>query len=476
MTRLVPAVALTVLASILAGCASVPRDSGFADVRRRVIEETQQSLEWDPTRPVAPPDDTVVSAMLQEELTAERAVQIAFAHNRDLQATLEGLGLARADLIAAGTIRNLILDGELRFPGNPAKPFELIVSQTLMDLLQLGKRKAFGRAQFEGARLQVTAAVIHFAAQVRLDYYDLLAARRILARQETLLKGQGAATELARRQHTAGNISDLDLENEQSRYEQVKLDSARAQLDELQARERLTADLGLVQRADLRLPDDFPPPAASEMTAEEIERQVVGRRLDIQMARREIEAARSALGLAKTAVIDDLALGVHHEREPDGTKTTGPAVAVSIPIFNRGAAQKARARAMLRQAEQRLAATTVTARSEARAAQERLLEARSRVAYLREVVIPRRERILHLTQLEYYAMLRGVFQLIEARQELARAQQEEVMATRDYWVARTELEVALTGVGRFSVRPDMPEGRRPELSPSSSGQQTRAHK
>jgi cobalt-zinc-cadmium efflux system outer membrane protein len=419
------------------------------------MEETQQPLEWDPRRPVEAPDDAAVSVTLQEELTAERAVQIAFAHNRDLQASLEGLGLARADLIAASTIRNPILDGELRLPANPVKPFELIVSQTLLDILQLGKRKAFGRAQFEASRTQVSAAVIHFAAQVRLNYYDLLAARRILARQETLMKGQGAATELARRQHTAGNISDLDLENEQSRYEQAKLDAARAQLDELQARERLTADLGLVQRAELRLPDDFPPPAASEMTAEEIERQVIGRRLDIQMARREIEAARSALGLAKTAVIDDLAVGVHHEREPDGTKTTGPAALIPIPIFNRGAAQKTRTRAMLRQAEQRLAAMTATARSEARAALERLLEARSRMTYLREVVIPRRERILNLTQLEYNSMLRGVFQLIEARQELARAQREEVMGTRDYWVARTELETALTGVARFSVRPEM---------------------
>ena len=227
-------------------------------------------------------------------------------------------------------------------------------------------------------------------------------------------------------------------------------------MEELQAREHLIADLGLVRRPDLSLPDDFPTSPASEMTTEEIDQQVLARRLDIEMARREIEAARSALGLAKTAVIDDLAVGAHHEREPEGAKATGPAASVPIPIFNRGAAQKARARATLRQAQQRLAALTVTARSEARAAHERLLEARSRMAYLREVVIPRRERILNLTQLEYNAMLRGVFQLIEARQELARAQREEIMGTRDYWVARTELETALTGVARFSVRPDMP--------------------
>jgi outer membrane protein, heavy metal efflux system len=455
--------ALALAASLLAGCASVPKDSGFADVRRTVVAETQQPVEWDSSRPVEPPDDSAVAPMLRETLTVERAVQVAFAHNRDLQATLEELGVARAELIAASTIRNPVADGEIRFPGDPARPFEITLHKTILDLFQLGNRKKMGRARFEAAKLRVGGAVIHFAAQVRTDYYDLLAARKILARGETILKAQEAAAELARRQHSAGNISDLDLEGEQSRYEQVKLDHARAQLDELQARERLTADLGLVQRADLTLPDDFPPPATDEAPPEEVERQVLARRLDIRMAESEVEAARRAASVAKTAVFEDTDVGVHHEREPDGKRTTGPALTVPIPIFDRGAAQKTRARALLRQAQQRLNALRVAARSEARAAQERLVEARARMAYLRDVVIPRRDRILKLTQLEYNAMLRGVFQLLEARRDLSQAQREEVLATRDYWVARTELETALLGVGGFSVRREAGEAQRLEL-------------
>ena len=447
----------------MAACASVPRDSGFADVRRTVVETTHQPVEWDPSQPVRPLDDAASMLMLQEELTAERAVQIAFANNRDLQAMLEELGLARADLIAAGTIRNPFFEGEIRFPGAPRHAFEMIATQTLIDLFQLRNRKKLGRAQFEVVRVRVGAAVINFAGEVRTDYYDLLAARKVLARQETAMKAQEVSADLARRQHSAGNISDLDLENEQSRYEQVKLDYARAQLDELQARERLTADLGLVRRAELKLPDEFPPLPEAEMAAEEVENQVLARRLDIQMVQREIEAAQRAIPVARTAGIDDLTAGVHIEKEPDGTKTTGPAATVPIPIFDRGKAQKERARAQLRQAQQRLAALTVTARSEARAAQERLLEARSRMSYLREIVVPRRDRILKLTQLEYNAMLRGVFQLLEARQNLANAQREEVIATRDYWVARTDLETALLGVRRFSVRPDRAEPSRPGI-------------
>jgi len=452
--------------SLLAGCASVPRDSGFADVRQAIVTETRQPVQWDSGKPVQPPDDAELSALLGEELTVERAVQAAFANNRDVQATLEELGIARAELIDASTIRNPLAHAEIRFPADMVRPFEIGLTKSLLDLLQLGSRKKVGRAQFEAAQVRVSAAVINFAAEVRASYFDLLAARKVLARQATMMKAQEVAAELARRQHQAGNISDLDLENEQGRYEQVKLDHARAQLDELEAREHLIANLGLVQRAELRLPEEFPPPPAAEPSEEEVAAQAVSRRLDIRIARSEIEAAQRAVGVARTAALDGLEIGAHLEREPDGKRTTGPAIEAPIPIFDRGAAQKTRARARLRQAQQRLAALTATARSEARAARERLLEARARATYLREVVIPRRDRILKLTQLEYNAMLRGVFQLIEARQNLAAAQREEIVATRDYWLARTQLESALLGVSRFSVRREPSEkATRPELFP-----------
>ena len=467
--------ATLISATLLGGCASVPKDSGFADVRRAVAAETRQPVEWQPRQAVQPPDDVAVAALLQQELTVDRAVQIAFANNRDLQATLEELGLARAELIGASTIRNPLFDGEIRFPGQPKDPFEISISKTLVDLLQLGSRKRLGRAQFEAAKVRVSAAIINFATQVRTDYYDALAARRILARQEAVTTAQEAAAELARRQHFAGNISDLDLENEQARYEQVKLDLARAQLDELQARERLVADLGLLQRTDLHLPADFPPLPEGEMPSEEVEREVEGRRLDLRIAEREIEAAQRAVGVARTAAFEDLAVGVHLEREPEGKKTTGPAATIPIPIFDRGTAAKARARAMLRQAQQRLGAMRVNARSEARAAHERLVEARSRMSYLREVVIPRRERILSLTQLEYNAMLRGVFQLLDARKSLDSARREEVIATRDYWVARTELQSAMLGVGQFSIRPDAPQPRRLDVGLPMSQQATKTN-
>lgn len=447
-------------ALLAAGCVSVPRDAGVSEVQKR-IEEQGLKIAWSPDSPVEPPDDAKLRPQLAGELTVDRAVEIALARNRDLLAAMEELGVARADLIAASTVRNPIAHGEVRFPG---RAFEVGLTQTLIDLFLLRNRRALGQAEFEAARLRVAGAVIGFAAEVRSDYYVLQAAQQALAQQRTIAEAAQASAELALRQHDAGNISDLDLEKEQAIYEQAKLDLARSELDEIQARERLLADLGALETLPLTLPPQAAPGTepTDERFSEELEAALESR-LDLALARAEIEAARRALPLARSELYDELEVGMHHEREPEGKSTTGPELAFPIPIFDRGLAGRTRAVASLRRAEQRLHALSVTARSEARAARERLLEAKARAEYLRDVAVPRRQRILQLTQLEYNAMLIGVYDLIRARQGLADALREQVMAVRDYWLARTDLETAMSGVTGFSVRPERPEPPRMEL-------------
>lgn len=451
---------LAVLAVVfLGGCVSVPRDSGFDDVQQTVEQQTRQKVVWNRGVIEAPVDERV-RELLQQPLDADRAVQVALANNRDIQATLEELGIARAEYLEVFLPRNPVLDANIRFPG---RPYEVGLTQTIIDLLQFRSRRALGQAQFRLAQMSITAAVINFAAEVRADFYELQATQQVLARQRVILEAQEAWATLAKRQHDAGNISDLDLENEQALYEEVKLAVARAEVGALSAREQLTADMGLLSdRTEWMVPAEFEPMPQSEMPREELETIALARRFDIAVARQEVEAARRARPIARMAVYDELAIGAVQEKEPGGEgTTTGPAVAIPIPIFNRGAAARARALGVLRQAQQRLAGTEVAARSEARTARERLLEARARAEYVRDVILPRRRRILYLTQLEYNAMIRGVFQLIQARQNLTSAEMQLIEAQRDYWIARSDLETALTGVAGFSARPERPRISRP---------------
>ena len=120
---------------------------------------------------------------------------------------------------------------------------------------------------------------------------------------------------------------------------------------------------------------------------------------------------------------------------------------VSIPIFNTGRAARTRAEAEFLRARYRLADVTGRAGSEARTARERLTAARARVEYYRDVVLPRRARIVELTKLEHNAMLAGVYQLLQARQNEANARREYIEAQRDYWSARVNMDRVINGIG-----------------------------
>lgn len=456
------------------GCVSVPRDAGVGEVNRIVEERTGHRLAWQPGQPIVPPDDQALEARLQGELGIDQAVEVALTTNRDLLAALEELGLARADLMAARTVRNPIVDGEYHLPGSRFTPYEVAITQTLVDFLRLRRRRAVGEAEFQAARLRITASVVGFAGQVRADYYTLQAAQAALAQQQTITAAAEASVQLAQRQHVAGNVSDLDLESEQALYERAKLDLARAELDELQARERLLGDLGALRALPVRLPPLATPPAEAERTFEEVE-AAQAERMDLVLARAELDAARRARPLASTAPFDELAAGVHFDREAGGERSRGPTATIPIPLFDQGLSARARADAMLRIAEQRLHALVVTARSEARAARERLVEARARAEYIGTVVLPRRQRILYLTQVEYNAMLRGAFDLLRARQGLAEAERERVLALRDYWLARTEMDAALAGVTGFTVRPERPRLERMTLFEPMGQRESKEH-
>jgi cobalt-zinc-cadmium efflux system outer membrane protein len=433
--------ALTLFAS---ACVSLPRDAGTADVRTAVSQRTSQSVEWsDPSTT----DDPRIRALLQDELTADRAVAVAMANSPRMQATLAELGIARAELMEASVVRNPLFEVEIRFPRDPFRPYELRVAQTLVDLIQLPRRRAIGRATFETAKLRVTSEVVRFAADVRGQHAELLATSQRVAQSRTNLEAAKASAELAQRQHDAQNITDLDLENEQAQYEQAKLDLAREEQRLILARETLVRAMGLRDSSiEWRLPQAFPPLPSAEQDQQQLEQLAATRRLDIDIARREAGIARRRVPLARLAVLGDITVDAHYQRDANGARTVGPGIELPIPIFNTGAPARSRAEAEYLRATHTLNALLAESSSELRAARATVGEARARVEYYRDVVVPRRRRIVELTKLEHNAMLVGPFQLFQAKQSEAQARRDFIDAQRDYWSARNDLDRALNGV------------------------------
>ncbi|HYM60795.1 MAG TPA: TolC family protein [Thermoanaerobaculia bacterium] len=438
-----------VLVAALAGCTTVPRDAGLAEVRRDV--GASQHIEW--RAETGGGDDERVRKMLTAApLDADTAVAIAIVNSPRVQVALSDLGVARGDLIEAGTVANPIFGAEFRFPADPVHPFELRLAQSLFDLVQLPRRRRIGEAAFEAARLHVTSEILDFAADVRGAYYDLLAASQRADASRTIAEAANIAADLARRQHDAGNIADLELETEQSHDEEAKLRLARDEEQVLVRREMLIRLLGIHDRSiNWRIAEAFPPLAAGEMTDAEIESTAGSQRIDVTIARAEMEIARQAIPVARLAAIGDATIDVHLQRDAIGSKTAGPGIDLPLPLFGRGTAATTRAEARFIRSSHRLAEVTLAAESELRIARDRLREARTRAGTYRDVILPRRERIVQQALTLHNAMLAGVYDLLRAKESEAMAEHESIEALHDYWIARVELERALSGTSAMKA-------------------------
>ena len=454
------------MALLATSCASVTRDAGQNEVQEAVRVRAGLAVAWDTSSQGS--DDQRVKDMLAGELTSDEAVAIAMVNSPRLQVTLAELGIARADLIEASTISNPIFEFEIRYPGEPFRPYEFRLAQSLIELIQLPRRRAMGRTAFDAAQMRVSSEVLRFAADVRATYFDAVAATQNVALSRVTTEAARTAAEVAMKQHAAENITDLDLENEQALYEQAKLDLARAERELLLAREALTRALGLRdQNVEFTIPAAFPTLPDSEMTPEQLEQLAATQRLDLAIARREVEVAQRRIPIARLEILEETVLDFHYEREPSGEHTKGPGIEFPIPIFNTGRAARTRAEAEYMRARYTLAALETESASLLRSARTALAEARARVEYYRDVVVPRRQRIVELTKLEHNAMLVGVFQLLQARQSEIQARRDFIEAQREYWSARTDLDRAVQGITSdtsFAPATGQDTGRRSDIT------------
>jgi outer membrane protein, heavy metal efflux system len=436
------------LAALLVGCAVDPGAS-FPEVDAVARERAGARLLW--IRGTAEDAEVAkeVKKLLENPLAVEAAVQIALLNNRTLQANYEELGVAQADLVQAGLLRNPVFEGKVRIPtsGSGRANFDLDLVGSFLELLFLPARKQVAALEFEERKLRVSQAVLELAAQTRSSYYMAISARQVSDLRRLIAFSAEASAEFAKRLHDAGNLSELAMTLERASYEQARLDWSKAETAAVEAREKLTRLMGLWgEGTKWTGPERLPNVPAAELALDRAERLAISRRLDVKAALREVQGASAALGLVhQTRWISEFDLGASAERETEGDWTVGPAFSVPLPVFDQGQARIAGGEAILRMREHRLTALAVDVRSEVRTLRDRLVRERYRIEHYLRVVIPLRERAVALTQEQYNFMLVGAFELLEAKRKEFDAYQEYIEAVRDYWITRSEFVHAIGG-------------------------------
>jgi len=446
--------ALALGAFALTGCVS--SQAGYGDVRRMVSERANADVRWQHLDGKGVGEQRV-QKLLEQPLTLDSAIQIALLNNADMQAAFEDLGVARADLVSALRLPNPNVELNVSLRRNKDADIEVIATENLATLLFMPLRNGVANAGLDAAKVSVAARALDLAYDVRTTFYRYLAAEQVLELRRSVVLAASASAETARSLHEAGNTTDLDFENEQALYDDARLSLTQAEADAANNRERLSALLGIWgMGASFRVSTRLAEPESEIAELNSLEQRAIGRSLDLELARHRFEGAARGANLARAqGLLPRLGAGVHAQKS-DGWEV-GPAFNVEVPLFYQGQGEVARAQAEARRQTQLYDGLSVRIRSAARTAAERLSVARERARYFREVLLPRRERIVNEAQLAYNAMAIGVFQLLQAKRDQIETGRAYVETLRDYWLARAEIEQLLAG----------------RLSPGSSAQAER---
>jgi outer membrane protein, heavy metal efflux system len=431
------------------GCMTVTMNAGFDDVRGTVEERSASRIFWDNGTELDQEAAEKLSSLLKGKLTADQAVQVALLNNRDLQALYSELGVAQADLVQAGLLRNPIFDAAVLFPvsdgGRPK--LELTAVMNFLDIFYVPLRQRVAAARFEEAKLRVAGSVLDFAGRVRAIFYVHQSNQQLLELRQAIVQALSASFEVARRLHEAGNITDLDFFRERALLESGKVALRAAEGAFRQSREELNILMGLWGKqtewqGDERLADIPEQP----IEAKDIERIVLSRSVDLLNARQRIVVAGQQLGFNRwTALVPEMDVGTGGEREEDGSWKVGPVFEFPIPLFDQGQARVGRSAAELRRTQQEYYALAVRIRSTTRAVRDRMEETRDRALYYRDIMLPLRERIVNEAQLQYNAMQLGPFQLLRAKEQQIETAVAYVETLRDYWLARGDAGQLLSG-------------------------------
>ena len=448
--RSITAMATVTLGLLLTGCASVPSKGGFDQVQQATTQRLGKKVQWNQGTADDKAVAQAVHSLLQRPLTADDAVQIALLNNRRLQATYEELGVAQANLVQAGLLKNPRFSGSFEPPvsSGPKPVIGLELTQDFLDLFLVGLRKNIASSEFDAAKARVTIAVMDQAGETRVAFLELQAAEQLLEMRRSVADAATASAEASQKLFDVGNITKLALANERAGLSQARLELAAAQAQTVDRHERLTRLMGLwgadatAWRATGRLPE-LP---KDEINLNDIERRAIDQSLDLAEVKAKVQIAAGRAGITQwSAILSDLEVGVISTRENDGFWHVGPSVSLQIPIFDQGQARNAAAAAQLRRALQEYVAEAVELRSAARAARDRLVAARERAAYCHDVSLPVRHEVLLESHLQYNAMQIGVFQLLLAKRAEIEAGSQYVESLRDYWMARASLELILAG-------------------------------
>ncbi|MGO8059852.1 TolC family protein [Rhizobium johnstonii] len=450
------------LSGCVTGAEYSRKEAGFTSVANKTAIVTAKETVWIQNRNQARSAAVQVTSLLAQTkpLDVETAVQIALLNNKGLQAAYADLGDSAADAWQSTMFPNPTVAVGLTGIGTPGlEAFKTVEGAVVTNILALATKKRdieIADTRFRQAQLNAAVRTLQLAADTRRAWINAVAAWENVGQLQRAQATADAASELAQKLGETGAMTKGAQAREHVFVAELAGETAKARLTARLTKEELTRLMGLWgSDLDYQVPNSLPSLPRAVVKRDTIEAEALRNRIDLQVAKLELEATARSYGLTEaTRYVTDLEIltGLETEREiEDGDKkvdTTGFAeLEFAIPIFDTGKARMRKAELGYMRAANELAEKAVNVRSEARSAYEAYRSNYDIARHYRNSVVPLRTKVEEESLLTYNGMISNTFELLTDTRDKINSILLSVNAKRDFWLAEADLAPAIYGGG-----------------------------
>ncbi len=390
---------------LLSGCAKISMEPELYKVKKRAKIITGADV----VRTQQPLQQKEIDQQLDRGLSRQNAVALALKNNPRLQADLEELGIAKADLMQAGLYTNPRLTGAFNIPFGKSREFggvtdiSAVASAKVSDLWVVPLTKKVAQDIMDAVTIRVVGAVISTMMQTNHAYDECLYAQaQLKIAIEALQKTTKLRDEIYYR-FKYGYERDLDRYNADILLTKVEVNVINYEQQVAHAFLRLREILGIEPTAEsipltdvllcVNLPD-----------SKLLEDYALEARPEIQVARIKVRQAQDQISLERARVFSDVNVGISYARDFDqpfpgagGFQGLGPYINFQLPIFDDNSAKIARAQFQLKQAQKDLTAITLTIKEEIRDLYTKAGALQKEISLYEQDILPRHDKAIIYT-------------------------------------------------------------------------------
>ncbi len=397
---------------------------------------------------------------LEDGLSEDEAVAIALWNNATLHADLETLGLARADLVDAGLLRNPILS--LILPVGPYRQFEGLLNFPLEVFWQRRRRVESSTIEVSRVAASLEQNALNLIRDVRVAYTDWL-----LARERARLAGEavdvrGQIVRLTNVRLRVGDVSEVEATAARLDQSLSEEQATRFGREVAIMRDRLRQLLGTNGQSEVRSEPELKPELRPEVQAvtqtaqtipagmkvgraeattalEEMLKLAYESRPDLRSAALGIEAAAQRARWERSRVAT--LAGLLNIKQGEGVPfAPRPGALIELPVFNRNQGGVRRADAEVERASWQYLAVRQRITGEVEEAYHQHQQARETLAIWEAQTLPLAEENVRLARSSFNQGDQSYLFVLEAVRRLVEVRQREAELRADVRRSAAQLE------------------------------------